>query len=123
MKVYRDTENRTIYTVEQIKASFEELKARQPFEYDYTINDYLKICTDKNGFLEELESDNLIYDAFNDIFYTIEELAETIVQFGDFNTYEEVIHYIEYNILTNNKNNTDLYSYADYLKEFAPYEN
>ena len=55
MKLYRDTENGETLTESQIKAEFETLKAEEPEIYNYNFNEYLKNCTSKNGFLEELK--------------------------------------------------------------------
>lgn len=70
---------------------------------------------------EDFKVVNMLYDAFNDRWYTTEELAEAIVKFGD-DTYEEAMSYIENNLLTNNKGNTDICTYEDYLKNNNPFE-
>ena len=54
MKLYRDTENGEILTEAQLKEEFEVLKAEEPETYNYTFKEYLKNCTSKNGFLEEV---------------------------------------------------------------------
>ena len=55
MKLYRDTENGETLTEAQLKAEFETLKEEEPETYNYNFNEYLKNCTSKNGFLEELK--------------------------------------------------------------------
>ena len=54
MRLYRDTENGNVLTESQLKAEFETLKANEPTTYDYTFSQYIKNCTSKNGFLEEV---------------------------------------------------------------------
>lgn len=62
-----DNETDKIITIEELKIVFEELKTEQPEEYNYSFEDYIKNCTDKNGTLTEL-------DEFN----TVEELADIL---------------------------------------------
>lgn len=54
MKLYRCTETSEILTELQLKTEFETLKAEEPEIYDYTFSQYIKNCTSKNGFLEEV---------------------------------------------------------------------
>lgn len=54
-KLYRCTELDEILTEAQLKAEFETLKAEEPETYDYNFADYIKNCTSKNGFLEEVK--------------------------------------------------------------------
>lgn len=54
MKLYRCTETSEILTELQLKTEFETLKAKEPEIYDYTFSQYIKNCTSKNGFLEEV---------------------------------------------------------------------
>lgn len=55
MKKFRDTETGNIITEEELKAEFEELKSGSPEEYNYTFSEYIRNCTAKNGFLEEIK--------------------------------------------------------------------
>lgn len=50
-KLYRDTENGTIYSREELYKSYEELKANGETEAE-TFDKYLHNCLSKNGFLE-----------------------------------------------------------------------
>ena len=50
---YRDTEHGTIYTVEQLKQSYNQLYRDGETEAE-TFADYLRNCTDKNGILERI---------------------------------------------------------------------
>ena len=52
---YRDTENGAIYTADELRAMWEEL-ARDGETDAETFADYIKNCTDKNGFLERMEA-------------------------------------------------------------------
>ena len=54
MRIFRDTESNKILTEAQVKAEFETLKAEEPETYNYNFYEYLKNCTSKNGFLEEV---------------------------------------------------------------------
>lgn len=54
-KLYRCTESGEIITKAQLQAEFETLKAEEPAIYDYSFTDYIKNCTDKNGFLEKIK--------------------------------------------------------------------
>lgn len=56
MKKFRDTETGNIITEEELKAEFEELKNGSPEEYNYTFSEYIRNCTAKNGFLEEIKN-------------------------------------------------------------------
>jgi hypothetical protein len=56
-KLYRCTESNEILTEAQLQTEFETLKAEEPTTYDYNFTDYLKNCTSKNGFLEEVKAD------------------------------------------------------------------
>ena len=56
-KLYKCTESDEILTEAQLKAEFETLKAEDPKTYDYNFTDYIKNCTSKNGFLEEVKTD------------------------------------------------------------------
>ena len=55
MKTYRDTETGSLITETALKEEFEKLKQEYPDEYDYSFSEYIKNCTSKNGFLEELK--------------------------------------------------------------------
>ena len=54
-KLYRCTESGEILTEAQLQAEFETLKAEEPETYNYNFADYIKNCTSKNGFLEEVK--------------------------------------------------------------------
>lgn len=56
MKKYRDTETGNIITEEELQTEFEELKSGSPEEYNYTFSEYIRNCTAKNGFLEEIKT-------------------------------------------------------------------
>ena len=49
--IYRDTENGTIYTADELKQLYTELHANGETDAE-TFADYLRNCTDKSGFLE-----------------------------------------------------------------------
>lgn len=55
MKLFRDTENGNIITEEALLREFTELKQNSPEEYSYSFGEYVKNCTSKNGFLEEVK--------------------------------------------------------------------
>lgn len=55
--LYRCTETGEVLTEAQLQAEFETLKAEDPETYDYNFADYVKNCTSKNGFLEEIKAD------------------------------------------------------------------
>lgn len=48
---YFDIETREIVTEEQLRETFEALKAEQPEEYDFDFKVYRNNCTSKNGTL------------------------------------------------------------------------
>lgn len=48
---YFDIETREIVTEEQLRETFEALKAEQPEEYDFDFKAYCNNCTSKNGTL------------------------------------------------------------------------
>lgn len=52
-KCYLDEENHII-TESKLKSEFEELKVKQPEEYNYSFYQYILNCTSKNGTLIEL---------------------------------------------------------------------
>lgn len=54
MKKYLDTESGEVLTEAALLAEFEPLKAQSPDEYPYSFAAYVRNCTDKNGFLEEI---------------------------------------------------------------------
>lgn len=51
MKILYD-ERGFYMTISQLKESFENLRAENPDEYDYSFQEYLRECTSKNGTLE-----------------------------------------------------------------------
>ena len=53
MKKFIDTETGEIITINQLQREFEKLKTEQPEEYNYTFEQYIRNCTNKNGFLKE----------------------------------------------------------------------
>ena len=55
MRKFRDTESGDIVTIDELRAEFENLKASDPETFDYDFPAYIRNCTDKNGFLEELK--------------------------------------------------------------------
>lgn len=55
MRKFRDTESGDIVTIDELRAEFESLKASDPETFDYDFSGYIRNCTDKNGFLEEIK--------------------------------------------------------------------
>ncbi len=53
MKFYQDTETGEIIPDCVLRNEFERLQAEDPETYNYSFSDYIRNCTDKNGFLEE----------------------------------------------------------------------
>ena len=53
MKRFFDEEGK-VWTLNQLKADFDELKANGEVEDDATFSDYIKDCTDKDGALTEI---------------------------------------------------------------------
>lgn len=54
MRRFIDTETRNSVTESELLAEFTTLKSENPEEYPYSFNQYLRNCTDKNGFLREV---------------------------------------------------------------------
>ena len=52
---YRDTENGTIYTADELRTLWRELLENGETDTE-TFSDYIRNCTDKNGFLERMEA-------------------------------------------------------------------
>ena len=55
MKLYWDVEDQRIHTEEELRKDFEQFKADQPDEYDYSFAEYLRNCLSKNGSLYRIE--------------------------------------------------------------------
>ena len=53
MRKFED-ENGNIITELELQQEFEELQKNDPNTYDYTFNNYIHNCTDKNGTLREV---------------------------------------------------------------------
>lgn len=56
MKKYKDIESGDIITEAELQAEFAEMQAENPDEYNYSFSDYIRNCTAKNGFLEEIKN-------------------------------------------------------------------
>lgn len=54
MKLYIDTETGAIISETDLQEEFTALQAEQPEEYNYSFSAYIRNCTGKNGFLEEV---------------------------------------------------------------------
>jgi hypothetical protein len=50
--IYKDTESGEVVTERELRAEFETLRHESPEEHDYSFTEYIRNCTDKNGFLE-----------------------------------------------------------------------
>lgn len=53
MRMFRDTENNDIYTLEELERSYEELVASGDTEAE-SFGAYLSNCLEGNGFLQEI---------------------------------------------------------------------
>lgn len=53
-RLFKDIERNILITEDDLKREFDDLKSEDPTEYNYNFSDYIKNCTDKNGFLEEV---------------------------------------------------------------------
>ena len=54
MRKFRDLEFNTIITEEELLKTFKHLQREQPDEYNYSFENYIRNCTDKDGTLEEI---------------------------------------------------------------------
>lgn len=54
MRKFIDTETGKSVTESELLTEFTALKSENPAEYPYNFNQYLRNCTDKNGFLREV---------------------------------------------------------------------
>ena len=54
MRKFRDISTGEIITEEELREEFEEFKKKAPDEYNYSFENYIRNCTDKNGTLEEV---------------------------------------------------------------------
>ena len=54
MRKFRDLEFDIIVTEEELLRTFRHLQREQPNEYDYSFENYIRNCTDKDGTLEEI---------------------------------------------------------------------
>jgi len=54
MRKFRDLEFDIIVTEEELLRTFKHLQREQPDEYNYSFENYIRNCTDKNGTLEEI---------------------------------------------------------------------
>ena len=52
MRKFIDTETGKSVTEPELLAEFTALKSENPEEYPYNFNQYLRNCTDKNGFFK-----------------------------------------------------------------------
>lgn len=54
MRVFLNSENKKLIKEDELRTQFSELKINEPEEYDYSFEDYINVCCDKNGVLEEV---------------------------------------------------------------------
>lgn len=54
MRKFRDLEFDIIVTEEELLKTFKYLQREQPDEYNYSFENYIRNCTDKDGTLEEI---------------------------------------------------------------------
>ena len=54
MRKFRDLEFDIIVTEEELLRTFKHLQREQPNEYNYSFENYIRNCTDKDGTLEEI---------------------------------------------------------------------
>ena len=54
MRKFRDLEFDTIVTEEELLKTFKHLQREQPDEYNYSFENYISNCIDKDGTLEEV---------------------------------------------------------------------
>lgn len=54
MRKFRDLEFDIIITEEELLRTFKHLQREQPDEYNYSFENYIRNCTDKDGTLEEI---------------------------------------------------------------------
>ena len=54
MRKFRDLEFDIIVTEEELLRTFKHLQREQPGEYNYSFENYIRNCTDKNGTLSEI---------------------------------------------------------------------
>ena len=54
MRKFRDLEFNIIVTEEELLRTFKHLQKEQPDEYNYSFENYIRNCTDKDGTLEEI---------------------------------------------------------------------
>ena len=54
MRKFRDLEFDIIVTEGELLRTFKHLQREQPDEYNYSFENYIRNCTDKNGTLEEI---------------------------------------------------------------------
>ena len=54
MRKFRDLEFDIIVTEEELLRTFKHLQREQPDEYNYSFENYIRNCTDKDGTLEEI---------------------------------------------------------------------
>ena len=54
MKKFRDLEFDIIVTEEELLRTFKHLQREQPDEYNYSFENYIRNCIDKDGTLEEI---------------------------------------------------------------------
>ena len=54
MRKFRDLEFDIVVTEEELLRTFKHLQREQPDEYNYSFENYIRNCTDKDGTLEEI---------------------------------------------------------------------
>ena len=54
MRKFKDLEFDIIVTEEELLRTFKHLQREQPGEYNYSFENYIRNCTDKDGTLEEI---------------------------------------------------------------------
>lgn len=70
MRKFRDLEFDIIVTEEELLRTFKHLQREQPDEYNYSFENYIRNCIDKDGTLEEVRQwvgDAKIVDSLSDL--------------------------------------------------------
>lgn len=124
-RLFMNTENEEVLTMEELKAFYEENKN----EFDYSFDGYLNNCLSKNGSLEEIQElrflnmeelriitiDELYSDY--DIEKEFDELPNNVKSFNDYIQYRERKNYDEMFMIKNDVNyyGLSVYESLDYL--------
>lgn len=75
MRRFFDTETRETITEMELKATFDELKNDDPETYNYSFEDYIRNCTDKNGVLIQVTESTIKAD--------IDDIITEMIDNGD----------------------------------------